>query len=367
FIYTISSKGALKSLRARSLYIELLANHIPALILERLNLPPANLLFCGGAQFEILLPNNSQAEKVLQGIKEEVNEWLWENLGGKLYLALQWVPLSKEELVGEGLSLKRKQLFTLLEKDKRNKFSSVENLFQPIEVEAEECDVCKSPSEVLQQIEEGVRFCPLCYNLFKLGGEIAKMKNPCFIAHPQGEIRLPGASYKLIDKNDLSSYLLQAERLFLINAKPDDLPPHPCINFLPLARHAKLDKDGNLKDFDALAKSGMGAQRIGILQLDVDHLGLIFSKGLGKELSFSRLATLSRFLSLFFKVYIDDILKGKELAVVYSGGDDAFIVGAWSDVLESAFEIREKFSLFTQNPSFTISSGYVVCDEKEPL
>lgn len=46
-------------------------------------------------------------------------------------------------------------------------------------------------------------------------------------------------------------------------------------------------------------------------------------------------------MSLFFKGYINPILSGEfehyralQVAVVYSGGDDVFLVGAWTDVLE---------------------------------
>jgi CRISPR-associated protein Csm1 len=379
FIYTITSKGALKSLRARSLYIELLSNHIAALILEKFNLPPTNLIFCGGAQFELILPNKPDAEEILSDTKDYLNKWLWDKFGGRLYLAFQWVKLSPEELNSQALLDKRRKLFTLLERDKNRKFFKLaQELFKPIEVKGGkcedcgeilyECDVCKASSDIFKEVEEGVHLCPLCYTLFQLGGAIPKIKEPCFVAHPQGDIPLPNASYKLIEKRELKTYIPQAERIFLINSKPDGLPSHSHIYFLPLAHYAKKDKEGNVKDFDGFADAGLGASRIGILRLDVDRLGMIFGAGIPKErYSFSRVATLSRFLTIFFKSYIDDILRGKEVAVVYSGGDDAFIVGAWNDVLESAFEIQEKFSSFTRNPSFTLSAGYLGCDQKEPL
>ncbi|MBC7330029.1 type III-A CRISPR-associated protein Cas10/Csm1 [bacterium] len=379
FIYTITSKGALKSLRARSLYIELLSHHIAALLLEQFNLPPSNLIFCGGAQFEILLPNKPDAENLLSKLRNSLNKWLWDMFAGRLYLALQWVPLSPQDLNSQPLLQKRKELFSRLEMDKNRKFFNLkEELFKPIEVNKGkceacegtfyECDVCKAPSEIYKEIEEGVHLCPLCYTLFQLGGAIPKIKEPCFVAHPQGDIPLPDARYKLIDRRELNSYLSRADRIFLINAKPDNLPFHPHTYFLTLARYASKDENGDVRDFDGFAQAGIGASRIGVLRLDVDHLGMIFGAGIPENrYSFSRVATLSRFLTIFFKSYIDDILKGKEVAVVYSGGDDAFIVGAWNDVLESAFEIQEKFSSFTQNPSFTISAGYLVCDPKEPL
>jgi CRISPR-associated protein Csm1 len=77
---------------------------------------------------------------------------------------------------------------------------------------------------------------------------------------------------------------------------------------------------------------------------------------------------------------ITRILKGKKLpklfegdgkrdiVVVYSGGDDLFIVGAWNDVFEIAFEIRELFGEYVGwNPNLTISAGFAIFDPKYPL
>lgn len=378
FIYTISSKGALKSLRARSLYIELLSNHIPALILEKLDLTPANLIFCGGAHFLLLLPNTSQAVEVLEEVKKKTNEWLWKNFRGRLYLALQWLPLSAEQVMGKEMAVKRAELSELIWREKLRKFSNLPELFKPEELKGVvskgdngrvvyECDVCQSSAQEFRRIDD-IYMCPLCYSLFQLGGEIPKLVKPCFIAVPDGDIHLPDASYKLVDGSELSRYLPRCERIFLINGRAEEAVAHPHIYFLPLARYIKLDNEGNAYDFDKFAEEGLGAERIGVLRMDVDHLGRIFSYGLEENYSFSRVATLSRFLTIFFKNFMDDTLKGKNVAVVYSGGDDAFIVGSWSDVLESAFEIQERFSQFThQNPSFTISAGFCVGHPKDPI
>jgi len=54
--------------------------------------------------------------------------------------------------------------------------------------------------------------------------------------------------------------------------------------------------------------------------------------------------------------------------VVYSGGDDLFIVGAWSDVLEAAVDIRRAFREFVcDNPSVTLSGGISIHKSGEPL
>ncbi|MFR8246880.1 MAG: Cas10/Cmr2 second palm domain-containing protein [Roseburia sp.] len=60
---------------------------------------------------------------------------------------------------------------------------------------------------------------------------------------------------------------------------------------------------------------------------------------------------MSRQLSLFFKCYINEILrKGtadnfggsgeRKAVIVYSGGDDVFLAGAWNDVIAACMDIR---------------------------
>jgi len=131
---------------------------------------------------------------------------------------------------------------------------------------------------------------------------------------------------------------------------------------------------------DGLARTAIGAKKIAALRMDVDNLGLIFSQGLqGRFRSIAHSATLSRDLSYFFKYYLNFICEGditkvnpgntlqvggqgiplrldkrrleegrrRMVSVIYSGGDDLFIVGAWSDVVELAYDIRQCFKRYT--------------------
>lgn len=60
FIYTITSKNALKTLRARSFYLEIMMEHIIDLLLEMLELSRANLLYSGGGHCYLLLANTQK-------------------------------------------------------------------------------------------------------------------------------------------------------------------------------------------------------------------------------------------------------------------------------------------------------------------
>ena len=110
---------------------------------------------------------------------------------------------------------------------------------------------------------------------------------------------------------------------------------------------------------EALAQEASGLKRIGVCRMDVDNLGQAFVAGFERPekataqerehfVTISRTAAFSRQMSLFFKCYINDILSGRfeskpalAVTVVYSGGDDVFLLGAWNDVVEAALRIRQ--------------------------
>ena len=113
-----------------------------------------------------------------------------------------------------------------------------------------------------------------------------------------------------------------------------------------------------------------GIKRLGVLRADVDNLGAIFANGFpANKASISRTATLSRNLSYFFKKRINTIMEeGKyQLQIIYSGGDDLFIVGNWSDVLYAALDINKAFREFTGNGCLTISAGIGMFQPKYPI
>ncbi|MEP0861576.1 MAG: type III-A CRISPR-associated protein Cas10/Csm1 [Ignavibacterium sp.] len=154
-------------------------------------------------------------------------------------------------------------------------------------------------------------------------------------------------------------------------------------------RFENKDKEKKtIPTYEEVAEYGVGLSRLGILRLDVDNLGKIFKDGFGKHATFGRIVQLSSMLDFFFSHYLNKIkffywdpIKGlsekydehkykvKELVeIVYSGGDDVFIVGHWSLLPDIAIWINEKFKEFTaHNDNFSISAGITLFDDKYPI
>jgi len=183
--------------------------------------------------------------------------------------------------------------------------------------------------------------------------------------------------------------LKNAEAVWVINeweaqafTSRENMFPFLLANFMPSGIKAKD------LTFEWLAEKSVGANKLGVMRLDVDNLGrIMMGKGFTEEdKSLLRLSTLSRNLSLFFKLYITSICCGKSLPqgqtrvidlpqsqerkviIIYSGGDDAFLVGAWSDVIELAFDLHDAFLAYTgNNPDITLSAGMLALSPEYPL
>lgn len=147
--------------------------------------------------------------------------------------------------------------------------------------------------------------------------------------------------------------------------------------------------DWQCDEFDALLSSAdLAFKRLGVLRMDVDNLGVVFQKGFMHEdhkASFARVVQLSTMLDFFFCGYLNKLknLKwdkyegvGKEagellenlIQIVYSGGDDIFVVGRWDVLPDVAHWINAEFTKYTnKNPSLTISAGISLFTAGYPL
>ena len=141
--------------------------------------------------------------------------------------------------------------------------------------------------------------------------------------------------------------------------------------------HKEFQKTGKVKQglkFLAVHDDTSGTVKeeepSGVLRMDVDHLEAIFDFGLPQQ-SISRAAALSSEIDLFFTGYVQHLCQiqfARKIAVIYSGGDDLLVVGAWDRTLELAWQIRKDFKAFTcHNPDVSIAGSLVFCRGTYPI
>lgn len=385
FIMTVSSKGAAKSLKAHSIYLTILTDIIVRYILDNLDLKTANLLYSGGGSFFILAPKS--AEYKMDKLKKEITRKILKAHSGTIFYGIDYISLSPKDFIDfpkvwqravEKVNQQKYQKWNEL--DDENKYDLIFGPFDEGTEEGEHCKLCgtgdKDSIEIKTEIDGiDLGVCGLCHSFgtitFKLRNEKYFRIEDCIIE----ELDKP---QKYEDIFSSFGYIVDFEKengfkkgsYYLLN--DTNFLDEKCEGFkfgvysLPRANDEWIS-------FDQLAEQGEGDKNsLGILKLDVDNLGSIFGFGLAENKTVSKITTLSRMISLFFEGYINQIVKDmdieKSIYVVYSGGDDTFLLGTWDKVLDLASELRKRFGDYVcNNEKITFSAGIGIFDRKYPI
>ena len=404
FIYTIPSKGALKSLRGRSFYLEILLENIVDEILSACEVSRSCLLYTGGGHFYLLVPNTENAVNILETYKKKLNTWFLRHFGTLLYIAMGWTPCTIGDLTSNRTGDIYRMVGQAVTSDKLCRYDeanlalllSPESEFNKNRNGARECNICHTSSVDLESYNAEVESeaCPVCRSLFLLGQNITS-EETAFAVSKNGAkdaLPIPGLQENYYLKTissapeELQRYKPSSTRIYIKNSVYLDWPD---VIYLWMSDYVYRDEKRKVLEFNELAASAggekeeSGIDRLAVLRADVDNLGAAFISGFPEEYaSLMRTSVLSRYLSLFFKRYVNLICKGnmngvpeemkaqfslfgtskiqkRRVHVVYSGGDDLFMVGAWDDLIELAVDIRRAFARFTNNKlSFSAGIGF---------
>lgn len=425
FIYKISSpqeaqKGMSKRLRGRSFYLTLLNDAIAHSIIRDLELCEANILFCGGGHFTIIAPNTKKVNEKLELVIKEVNETLYHDFRTDIYLAMTKLPCSGNDLEEFGKLMEEASYQN--QRHKRQKFQNMlgEIFKEEKTIPHDICPVCGNVNEANNS------FCRSCTDHEDLGRKIA---NAEYIIRSvsedrSGDVNLLGVSYwlaktdkdvnKALDKISSNIEVLKLNNTDFISIKKAD--SRISAGFTFMGNTVPYHSQKGTLFFSHLAEISKGANKLGILKMDVDNLGRIFAKGL-KQPTISRVSTLSSFMDFFFSGYINRLArdyrvlekvcpnchdkivakqlefdeeespvtvyqeKGKDkvceecsknsiptIYTVYSGGDDLLVLGPYDDVISFAKDLREDFkNWICNNRDINLSAGIFLGGGKFPV
>ena len=419
FLYTIPSKGALKSLRGRSFYLELLLENVADEILKILELSRCNLLYSGGGGFYLLLPNTSRTLDVLGEVNKAVNNWLLKYFGSRLYLSLGWAECSAADFQsGEDgqnpLGRRYQQIHEQLDQDKHARYNieQLTQLFNPHSIlnrtkdGTRECSICHTSSAELVKYDAAADSdtwaCKICRNLRGLGEKLLKhnllvVTDTLLDGAEAYSLPVPSVSgEKYITSLGHDKLEDARENIRRVYCKNEMNTGNKMATRLWMGDYVTRSEYNNTMELEELAglaggsSDKAGIKRLGVMRADVDNLGAAFMAGFpGQYATLGRSAALSRQLSLFFKMYVNTLCAGevnglqemqhsrfslfgtdkdkaRKVHIVYSGGDDMFIVGAWDELIELAVDIRRAFARFT-NGKLTFSAGIGLFDSKCPM
>jgi CRISPR-associated protein Csm1 len=430
YIYNVGHSGAAKALKGRSFFVQQMLDNVAYWLLdEKFNLPLCNLIYSSGGKFYLLLPNTERVRSAILEAKKELEEKFLHEYNGDLGIVMGDIPLSGDDFTfsainGHPISRKWDELNKITEKLKKQKLSSVwrPELFLTLPTDGNMV-VCKNTgvelfkdNELLVnlgivKLSENIHFNKYELNgkyfyeeLFdngtgtgeyiseeqfrsqKIGLKLRNNNKQVLIgSDPSWNDILGLNSFEIMElRTESDTAVSRATRAFLL----DDL------NINSVKTHANVGikfYGGNWRlpqSYSEVIAAGSGIQRLGVLRLDVDNLGQIFKDGFGNRATFSRIVQLSSMLDFFFSCYINTLQKMfwspetgltdkyslnakyvKELLeIVYSGGDDVFMVGHWCVLPDVALWLNRKFKEFTcNNPAFSFSAGIYLFENKFPM
>ena len=333
FIYTVHTEGALRSLRSRSFFLELLMEHYMDELLDGCGLTRTNIIYSGGGHCYLLLPNTAAVQQTLADWNRAFNGWLNEQFGVQLFLANGWTPCSANDLCN-------------------------------VPAEA-------SPYKALFRRVNAEGLCPWCNRFANLSAQIQNQSIYLVHSTPRpGAFALPGirGSKRFLSFSNDSALCADAVRSYTKNRLVRTLSPS--INLF-VGDYAASNR------IEDLADQSEGIRRIAVCRMDVDNLGQAFIAGFEqpdqtdpvqrmKYVNLFRAAAFSRQMSLFFKYHINGLLQGLCVSIVYAGGDDVFLVGAWNHTLQAALRIQKHLRSYTCG-ALTISAGIAMFNEHYPI
>jgi len=339
FIYNITNvEGFVKRLRGRSFFVSILPEIISKSILDSINYPIFNTIYVGGGKFQLLF-NIKFLNEVVEKLNE-INKVILESFSGGLGLTFAYVELMLDDF--KNYKQKSMELFQKLEREKYRKFYKILN---NVSLKIKDNDICPSCRIETKYYDE--EFCDWCKKFEELGEKL--LKGSFLVFSNNRGIGLKNVGYIDI----LENYPID-EDFYILNILSEALLDYgfKFINFIQ-----------EIKPFSELVE-GEGYKKLAYLKIDVNKLGFKFSQ----VDSFFEVSRLSRFIDLFFSMYLKFIFEKYKnyIYVVYSGGDDLFLVGRWDKIIELAIEINKEFKEWTIN-DLSISASINLFDYNYPV
>ncbi len=392
YIYSINNgnhqKNMAKRLRGRSFELVLITDAVIAFMLKSLGLNRVHVVYSGGGNFILLAPSTEKNRKALSEAGNSINRMLSERYKGRISLVLAHLSLKKDDVTD--FSKSSFKLKNKIADNKKKKFQSIfsKEFFGPHNFSEDASDICPICG---RDFEKGSgETCSHCHSQVLLGEKLVSSGKNSGRAgivriYTDKNVELSGVDlgfpelgihYILFSGRDFIADIPEAKRLDYLSLNSTEYNfkalshgkscPVAC-SLMFAGTYVPTDANGVIKSFEDMALSRADAySNIGIIRLDVDDLGYIFSFAGAKTIS--RFATLSRSMNNFFLWCINYIAEEHNIYITYSGGDDLFAVGNWKDLIDFSIEIHNKFSKFTCfNDIFHISAGIGVFRPNYPI
>ncbi len=328
FIYNITSKRAMVSLKGRSHYLKTLTERICDDILDIPEIVHSKFsndemkIYCSGGKFYLQVPDTESIRNAIADVRKNSEEKLWKEHQGQLSINIDYVPFC---YVGDMVKVGGEtDTIGILWRYMTEKFTALKNQ--------------KFESLLLDQYQD-------FFEMQEVGGDV----KVCQITGIEG-----AKKYELPFEDENGD----KESLNVLDSVKEQ------INI-----GVDLMKNQHFKMLEEYA----GNTYLGVLRMDVDGLGARFIKGFE---SMQKYKEFSGKLDEFFDSDKGSLHSIQEqykeyLNIVYAGGDDIFVVGRWDKVIDFANDVRAQFVAYCKNvlndTTLSISGGIAIVNSKYPI
>ncbi len=402
FLYDIISKNASKLLKGRSFYLQLLIDSILDDLLERLQLTELQVVYASGGGFFFLAPNTQAVRAQLKTASEQLSQKIFEVHQIQLTFSLAHCEFSADEMKGQGISNVWESLIAAVNASKQRKFAwqmqHDKDFFDPRELGGEQGRDAITNEEfgANEKVEEyghegkEIQIKTSTRDQIELGQKLRKAQ---WWLRSDKRLDLPyelkgfrpcgiGPWNYFLSDADLRKVggQLNGQRIFRMNSTDfvaAETQGAASLGFVFYGGNSfPADEDGDPVPFDQLVGKDREGEfkRLAVLRMDVDNLGYLFAQGLKDvQLTFAHYACLSRNLDIFFKGYLNTLRESDEEVaegsyIIYSGGDDLFIVGQWDLLITMADRIQQGFAKWCcDNPHIGLSGGITLVGPRFPI
>ena len=374
FIYTIVSKGAHKQLRSRSFYLDMVSEWMADSLLDKCGFNRANLIYSGGGHAYILLDNQPEIVRTVEKFEKEFNQFFINNFRERLFVAFGKCKFSPTILFNntsdEYFDI-FKEISSEISEHKLHRYDvdELEKLNNMTPLSEQECKFCHSMQEVSirKGYEDDGPLCEQCSRLLNFSKNI--QQDTRFVANSKntddGLPIGPGTYLHHCFQNDPSNGVI-----YVKNRIEND-------GIRIWSGDFAQNEQNLFSTYSEREWTDCGIKKLGALRCDVDDLGFAFMAGFsqqknGQYNTFLRSSVFSRNMSMFFKSYVNQFAKGnqkeeeKHLTIIYAGGDDMFVIGAWDDVIAFGVDLRQKFIKWTGG-KLHLSAGIGIFDSSLPI
>lgn len=384
FIYgQYGKEEVLKNLRSRSFYLEILMENIIDELLKSLNLSVANLLYAGGGHAYFILANTQKTKTLLSDFDADIKAWMQDTFGIDLYIGSGYCECSCNDLQNKpdgAYSNCFREVSGAVSQNKLRRYgaSQIKALNKGKKTDGErECKICHSSYNLNEN-----RVCSLCDGFAKLSKDILNREIFTVVSDKENGIlpiyRNGYLSAENIKRKDGEEYLNTNKKILIRSYSKNGV-----YKGKDYVKTIYVGDYHNAETLENLVKDGVGIKRLGVLRGDIDNLGKAFVGGFEKnKQTLSKSAAFSRKLTQFFKYDINNILRNpvykisfsdsedentdRKIAIIYSGGDDVFVVGAWKDIIEFGVDLYNNLKEYTQG-TLTVSAGLGIYMPKYPI